>query len=213
MPAALKIYSLPFLVILAGAGLWMLGFRGIDSATSDEENDITNLGAGILSGGLVAAAFVWSDSRRTASQELLLQRFQLNLQSDLTGLDVGGMDLSGLYLAGKVLTFGTFVQCNLQGSNLTRATLDDADFSGASLKSCKLVDASLVGAYLSGTDLEAADLSDADFRNATLAGANVTSAVLVGASFVNADASGADFSGSGLNPAQLQQFAVRPQAY
>jgi len=203
-------YSIPIVVIALGAGIWLWAFFGGKGLTKDQTSDLMNLGSGILGGGIVSMAAVWIAQRLSEQQKLLVDRFQISLQSNLIGLDLRNKDLRGIYLSGKDLSFARLTDCSLDSAVLTEATLRSADLTGASLKRANLIDAHFDEAFLTGACLDDSCLVDAVFAGATLIGASVRDASLAGASFVGADASGADFGGSGLTRVQIGEFQIPP---
>lgn len=203
-------YSIPLIVIALGAGTWLWAFFGGKGLTQTQTSDVMNLGSGILGGGIVSMAAVWIAQRLSEQQKLLVDRFQISLQSNLTGLDLRNKDLRGIYLSGKDMSFARLTDCSLDSAVLTGATLRSADLTGASLKQANLIDAQCNDALLTGACLDQASLIDAVFTAATLIGASVRYASLAGASFAGADASGADFRGSGLTQAQVGEFQIPP---
>ena len=80
---------------------------------------------------------------------------------------------------------------NLQGADLSQATLDRADLSGANLSNAQMIqvsarDAKLVGAQLAHADFTQADLTGADLAKANLSGTTFTQATLDQANFAGA---------------------------
>lgn len=94
--------------------------------------------------------------------------------------------------------------CNLEGADLTKASLiganlegtrlKGADLSRANLRRANLKNADLSGALLINTNLPGADLRDSDLHGANLTGANL----------IRADLRGADTAGALFNGAHLE---------
>jgi hypothetical protein len=203
-------YSIPIVVIALGAGTWFWAFFGGKGMSATQTSDVMSLGAGILGGGIVSMAAVWIAQRLSEQQKLLVDRFQISLQSNLTGLDIRAKDLRGIYLSGKDLAFARLTDCCLDNAVLVGASLRSADLSGASIRDASLMDARLDEAYLTGACLDGSNLVDAVFTQATLIGASFRNTSVTGAVFDGADASGADFRGSSITPAQLKEFMTKP---
>jgi uncharacterized protein YjbI with pentapeptide repeats len=138
---------------------------------------------GIVSGGLIG-----SPTGLPASY-MLVNRYIVGPNADLSGADLRYANLSGANLSGA----------KLHNANLDDANLDDADLSGADLRYANLTGANLSGADLSGAKLHNAYLYDANLDDADLSGADLRYANLNGASLSGADLSGADLSGAHLN--------------
>jgi uncharacterized protein YjbI with pentapeptide repeats len=107
--------------------------------------------------------------------------------------DLQGIDLSKASLAKALMD-----RTDLDGANL-----EAADLSGASLKRATLREAYLAGANLSGANLENADLEGAKLERAILAGANLARCNLEGAILTGADLRGARLSYAQLASANL----------
>jgi uncharacterized protein YjbI with pentapeptide repeats len=98
--------------------------------------------------------------------------------------------------------------CDLNGANLTGATLRYANLTGATLQYANLTNADLRYAYLTaflqyanltGADLRVADLRGANLLYADLRGADLRGADLRGAVLSYADLRGANLSGANLS--------------
>ncbi len=111
------------------------------------------------------------------------------------GILAMNLSLAGLRAPGIVLTKAKFLECNLQGADLTGANLERAMFlqcnlAGISLGHARLCHAvfvkqcSLVGAHLT-----AADLTEANLRETILRGADLDRAIIDRADFSKADLS------------------------
>lgn len=203
-------YSIPIVIILLGAGAWLWAFLGGKGLNSAQASDVMNLGSAILAGGIVSMAAVWITQRLAEQQQRLVDRFQISLQSNLTGLDLRNKDMRGIYLSGKDLSFARLRDCSLDNAVLVEAILRSADLTGASIMNATLMDARLEDAYFTGACLDGSNLADANLERATLIGASVRNATLTGASFRGADASGADFRGSVITSKQMSEFQIPP---
>ena len=115
-------------------------------------------------------------------------------QLDLRGVDFRGESLSGIRFPRADLSSASFVDCDLQLSDLSGSCLDGARFVGAKLRGAKLTRASLQGADLRNADLRQADLSGADLRGSLLAGAHFDRCLLASANLEGIDRRCADLS-------------------
>ena len=106
------------------------------------------------------------------SKWILLNRYFIGSNANLTQANLFGDDLSGAKLSGADLTGADLGQADLTGADLTGADLSGAKLSGADLSGAKLS-----GADLTGADLGQADLTGADLSNTLLTGANLTGLV------------------------------------
>jgi uncharacterized protein YjbI with pentapeptide repeats len=119
--------------------------------------------------------------------------------TDLRGVQLSDVDLTNAWLMGANLgcvevwsTTGPQTTCaNLNGANLTDATLTNANLQGAYLEEATLTNADLSAANLRFAHMGHSDLSGADFSNADLSGADLSSAV-----FIDTDLSGANLTGA-----------------
>lgn len=108
--------------------------------------------------------------------------------------------LAGMHAPGIVLTKAKFLECNLQGADLSGAMLERAVFLKCNLVGIRLQGARLRKAVfvsqcsLLGARLVGADLTEANLRDANVRGANLNRAILA-----RADLSGADLSSALLN--------------
>lgn len=145
----------------------------------------------------------------------------LNVQTDLIGLDLQQANLcqanlSEINLSDTNLSGANLSQANLSGANLTRANLTQADLSGVNLSQANLSDATLTQADLtqanlnwaifSRANLSQANLSDADLSQADLSQANLSQANLSQADLSQADLDETDFSRANLSRADLSQL-------
>lgn len=199
-----------FGVLLVGLAIWLVGYYGMFSnaiapAAADKLSD---LGAGILSGGLVTAAFVWTDERNQARHEAQLLRLQLGMQADLTGLHLKKHNLDDMSLAGKCLKYASLAGCSLKRTSFVRADLAESDLSGSTLQGAQLMSATLTGANLLGADLRDADLTGASLKSAACVGTDFSGADLTDADLEGADLSGADFTNAKVSPQQLGRARV-----
>ena len=92
----------------------------------------------------------------------------------------------------------------LQGADLTGASLEEAGFYEANLQGANFQKAYLQGANLQGANLQGANLQGANLRGAALVGANLRNANLEGAVLFDALLEGANLSG-----AKLPEFLVK----
>jgi uncharacterized protein YjbI with pentapeptide repeats len=105
------------------------------------------------------------------------------------------LTLHGLRAPGIQLGKAKFVECDLEGSDLTGASLEQAVFLDCNLAGIRLAGARMCKAVfvkacrLTNADLSGADLTEANLRGSALPGANLHSAVIE-----RADLSGADMS-------------------
>jgi uncharacterized protein YjbI with pentapeptide repeats len=132
-----------------------------------------------------------------------------------TGLDVRGADLSGANLsrlplmrlhAGLTLEEGrhaTVEQSRQAAANLARVDLSDAQLQGAQLSRATLDEAVLVEAHLEGADLGKATLRRAILAGTHLEGADLTRAQMEGATLLEAHLEGAFLLGASLEGANL----------
>ena len=104
-------------------------------------------------------------------------------------LDLSGIDLSGADFRNCALDHVNFEDSNLQGADLSLASLRSSRFRGADLMNSNLRDADLEGA-----DLVAANLCQSSFRDANLRGTNLLGANLSEATLLGADLSGAKYA-------------------
>ena len=96
---------------------------------------------------------------------------ELNISSDMSGLDLSGNDFVKLDLKGI-----DFSDSNLTGAVFNNSKLNNADLHGAQLNDSL--------AY--ATDFEGADLRDVDFNGALLMESTFTDALIEGADFTDA---------------------------
>jgi uncharacterized protein YjbI with pentapeptide repeats len=150
---------------------------------------------------------------------------------DLRHADLSEADLTEAYLGGlmtgarliHVIAPRATLEGDLQGANLSKATLRRASMKGATLSSADLSEADLrsseferadlenasfTGAILDDVDLRQARLAKADFRSARLkrvdlSGANLRTTVFCNANLSGANLSSADLTGTNLAGACL----------
>ena len=113
--------------------------------------------------------------------------------------DLNGTDLSGASLFQADLSGANLIAANLSGAKLIRANLFRADLSGANLIAANLSGARLIRANLGGADLRLANLGGADLRDANLSGANLAGATLQNSALVDTDLTGADLTGCSIH--------------
>jgi uncharacterized protein YjbI with pentapeptide repeats len=113
------------------------------------------------------------------------------------------LTLRGLRAPGIQLAKAKFVECDLEGADLTGASLEQAVFLDCNLTGIRLAGAQMRKAVfvkacrLANADLSGADLTEANLRETALPGANLDSAIIE-----RADLSGADLSGAMLTCAR-----------
>jgi uncharacterized protein YjbI with pentapeptide repeats len=200
-------YLLPAAVLTIGALLWIWGFSAAGLGQNDA-GDITNLGAGILGGGLVAFAVVWTESRVSARQDKFLTTFQISMQSDLAGIDLTDADLTQAHLSGKILHHARLSGAKLDASTLIGTNLDSADLSRASLVGARLIDTTLRSAVLTATNLTSADLTDADLTGAVLVNTKFDGSIVTNAKFTNVTAIDCSFVGVAMSAEQRRDLQI-----
>jgi uncharacterized protein YjbI with pentapeptide repeats len=158
----------------------------------------SRLGSGLLSGLVVAAAVGFAqiavderldDIRQEQEEAQRRQTFLIliNLQRDLSSIDLAGEDLTELYLRRKILR-----RARLEATTMDRAILRGAVLQRTNLRDASLVEADLtkaegVGANFCGGDLTRADLDRTDLWRSNLHDAEIENADLRGADLRNAD--------------------------
>jgi uncharacterized protein YjbI with pentapeptide repeats len=141
----------------AGLGVWLAALE----TTTDESARLGELGAGLLSGAVVAFAVFLLErvyERRSRAESL---RVTIGLQRDLTGIDLNGEELAGFSFQGKVL-----IGAELSHAKLRKARFGRADLTEARLIGCDLTGAIFSGAKLAHASFAAADISGAIFTEA-----------------------------------------------
>jgi uncharacterized protein YjbI with pentapeptide repeats len=126
-------------------------------------------------------------------------------QVNLDGANLSEASLFRANLRDSSLIGADLGDASLGGADLSHASLIGADLSNASLVGADLSDASLYGANLSGADLGKADLTGADLDRAHLTRADLGEALLSEASLVGADLSDASLYGANLSGANLRK--------
>jgi uncharacterized protein YjbI with pentapeptide repeats len=112
------------------------------------------------------------------------------------------LTLRGLHAPGIVLTKATFIECDLEGADLSAASLDQASFIQCNLAGVQLARARMrKSVFVRQCNLAKANLSRAD-----LAEANLRETSLPGANLADALAERADFSGADLTEAVLTRL-------
>jgi uncharacterized protein YjbI with pentapeptide repeats len=130
------------------------------------------------------------------------------------------LSLAGWRAPGIVLTKARFVECNLQGADLTGADLERVVFVQCNLAGIRLTRArlrkavfvkqcSLLGAHLTGADLTEANLRETNLRSANLNRAIIAQADLSGADLSNALLNFVRGGGSRLTAADLRRADLR----
>ena len=124
---------------------------------------------------------------------------------DLSGVDAKGMDLKGISLGGANLLNGDFsgadlstMATQLQGSNLSYATLRGTNLSRAEMQGSTLYQTMLndPATVMYDTSLMGADVSHADFSGANLQKVKINDARAWHAKFINSDLRHAHFWGT-----------------
>ena len=133
------------------------------------------------------------------------------MQGQRTGEEnvVVSMSLGYLDLSYSTLFFCDLYRANLNGVNLSEASLDQAFFyhanlSGASLEGASLYRARLDEANLDGASLVRTRFTQASFDRASLEGANLSGASLEGANLREANLEGANLREANLREANLE---------
>jgi uncharacterized protein YjbI with pentapeptide repeats len=210
--SSVTLYWVPLLVVAFGLFVFLFAvLKGICFFPS-RVSDVAALGAGLVSGGLVALAIAWTENRVSERQENLLRRFQLGLQADLTGVDLDNLDVEGLHLAGKSLAHASAANCVLTRVNLRSADCSEGDFSGArivrsTLTGCKFRSAVLVGCVIEESE------ADAIFDEAVMRSCKIVDSSLRDASFLGTDATGSIFVNTGITDEQIATFLVPPREW
>jgi uncharacterized protein YjbI with pentapeptide repeats len=208
-------------VSIAGVSLWLFGALHPFGIDANFAANVANLGAGVVSGGVIAYVVAILNSR---SEQLAVERERqlreelerrqlatsLSLQNDLSGVALVDADLQGLVLSRKRFVGSVLRHVNLRGAKMDGVDLSDADLSDADLMNvdlrgailtrselsgARLMKSDLSGADLSGADLSQADLTGANLSGASLAGARVDRTVMTDAVVRNTDLSGVDLTG------------------
>ena len=111
------------------------------------------------------------------------------------GLTAIKLSLRGLHAPGIVLTKAQFIECDLEGADLSDASMDQVVFIKSNLAGLRCHGARMRKAVfveqvsLAGADFSECDLSEANLRQASLPGVNFDRAIVE-----NADLSGADLT-------------------
>jgi hypothetical protein len=119
--------ALILIVLVGGFLLWLL--------PEAYPNRYSELGAALISGGIVALAILALEQSLAQRQQKRDLQLQLVLGNEFPGIDLRDADLSGAYLMAKTFTDARFQGAdlrgaNLAGANLTNARLDRADLRG-----------------------------------------------------------------------------------
>jgi uncharacterized protein YjbI with pentapeptide repeats len=203
--------------ILSGADLTGANFEAADLEAAD----------------LGEAKFLGSSFAKASAPGLVLMKTSLRdwrapgiMLHKATFIEV---DFSGAMLAHAVITGCSFLNCTLEGVNLSGATLtkscfvsgssvQSVQFSGADLTTvnfrdtamahCDFTRATLLGADLSGADLSHCIFTRAHAATARFTAANLQHASLLHGNFSNADFARADFRGSNLTGANFYEANI-----
>lgn len=139
----------------------VLGFAllAYPSGWPTDTNRLTDLGAALAGGAVIALAVLLVERGFQAEAERRALQFQLGLQETVASVDLRELDLRGSYWMRKMVS-----ESNLSG----------VEFDGSSLYECRIVrtylfGARFAGANLTGTKFDGAWLAGASFRDANLA--------------------------------------------
>ena len=152
--------------MLVGVATSVVGFLEVGLG-KDQADRLSGLGAGLLSGAIVAFAVLYIEARQQERADRDRFAMQIGLQPTLDGVTLAGRDLRGLVLIGRTLRNAILIGADLRGvvltaADLTHASLQRADLRRADLRNAQLVDARLAGARLEGADLTGANLTMAN---------------------------------------------------
>ncbi len=159
--------------------------EGVHSESEEENQSLFS----ILERGVQA----WNQWRRT----------QVDVQIDLSGVNLSGRDLSGFDLRQVNLSGANLRGADLSGAQLQKADLSAADLTGADLSEAKLQEADLSWAILRGAKLAGADLTKISLYMANLTHAMLTDAILTGANLIEAVLDHTDLNRTMLNGTYL----------
>ncbi|MBD1877220.1 pentapeptide repeat-containing protein [Nodosilinea sp. FACHB-131] len=125
--------------------------------------------------------------------------FSLDVQYNLTNINLSGAYLRGANLAGAYLEGANLSEADLSGANLSEANLSEANLkktnlSRASLNRTNFSKANLSDCDLSHADLRSVILNEANLRNAKLREANLFNLRLNFLNISNADLFGSNFA-------------------
>jgi uncharacterized protein YjbI with pentapeptide repeats len=127
----------------------------------------------------------------------------LELEPDLSGVDLSSAQLVDAYLGRANLAKANLSRANLSGANLGRSDLTGANLSHANLYRAILSTANLTDGDLTQAHLREAQLNGAILERATLSGANLRDAFLTNANLAGAKANNAKLIAANLNVARL----------
>lgn len=191
--------TLILLAILGG--LW---FR-------DEPDQLTDFGAGIMTGLIVGVLLFLADSWSELGARKIALAAMVHESRSLRGLDLGdAAPLEGLYLGDKDLRSAKLKNARCRGVVFCNSHLEEIDLRGADLREANLSGTNLTGAQLMGADLRKADLTGARADGADLSSADISEAKLNGARLrravlVDAKADGANLIQADLSEAKLRR--------
>ncbi len=135
-----------------GLAVWVAAL----ASTGDVPARLGELGAGLLSGAVVAFAVLFLGRRFDSEAEARSLRITVGLQKDLSNIDLSERELSGFSFAGKDLTSANLSESNLRGAN----------FSGATLSNAKFIEADLARAIFSQATLDDTSFAFAEITEA-----------------------------------------------
>ena len=157
-------------VVLAAVGLSL--WAAALASTNDAPARLGELGAGLLSGAVVAFAVLFLERQFDRRAEIQSLRVTIGLQSDLTDIDLSGEQLQGFSFQGKTLTRAELSDANLRYARFGRAVVERTRFVGADLTGAVFSQAKLAGASFAAADItgaiftDARDVDTADFKTA-----------------------------------------------
>ncbi|MEO0374401.1 MAG: pentapeptide repeat-containing protein [Cyanobacteria bacterium P01_A01_bin.17] len=151
-----------------------------------------------------------NDSR---TKQLYLQDVSLRgadlSEANFDRANLNGSELSDATLERVTLRGANLKQVRLVGANLVGSILDEADLNGAVLRGANLAQANLIGAVLLQANLREASFDKANLGKANLIEAQLQQASFVGANLGAANLIGADFADTSLTKANLARSDLR----
>lgn len=236
----LTFLALSHLIIVAGPTLWSLviavfSARPIESLTAviaisiltvsawmivsgQKGSKRFDLGVGLLTGAIISFAVlavqVAVDSRAQDRLERTQLLLTLNINDDLSHIDLHNENLPGLYLPKKNLSGAILCGTDLESAVLGEARLDGAHLIDTNLKEANLIQATAIGAEFRRSDLRGAslgssnlaraDIKDTDFSEAQISRSDLSHSSIWGSSFKSADLYGTNLSGARLVDVKFQ---------
>jgi uncharacterized protein YjbI with pentapeptide repeats len=138
---------------------------------------------------LAGNAIAWTDNIKKDQDVNTVCKFEPGGQCTgavRIGINLEGVDMSNASMTTMRLDKANLRRANLSGAILQLSNLKGADLTLANLERAHLHAVNLRGANLMLANLTKASLLDADLRGANLTGANLTDAILIKARFGNA---------------------------